>query len=333
MTGPAWLVVPARVVALVFVLPLRLCYDLLRLTGRGVAAVFRAIGEGVAWLFDVLITRPLRWLVVVVVIGAFRLLGRGTVHLARLLYRWLLAPVGRFLAMIGRGLALVLDFVLLRPLRLVGRWLAWLGSGIATVFGWLIGVLVVLPAVLLWQYVLRPPLLGLAWLLLTVGRGIAWVARGIGRGIAWVARGIGVFFVSVWGVLAAGWKAFASAVGWAWRWLGRGLAWLGLVLFVLPARYLIVLPARAVYRYVLAPIGHGVAGTWRLAARFLRWLWRTFVTTPLRWVRTNVLRPIGNGVRTSWRVTVGDPVRAVRATMRETSREVRLTLRRTFRGH
>jgi hypothetical protein len=348
MAGPAWIVVPARVVALVVVLPLRLCYDLLRLVGRGVAAFFGAIGTGIAWLFDVLVVRPLRWLAIVVVLGALRLLGRGTGRLARRLYRWLLLPVGRFLAMIGRGLALVLDFVLLRPLRAIGRGLAWLGSGIATVFGWLIGVLVVLPAVLVWRYILRPPLLGLAWLLLTLGRGIWWVARGIGVGIgvgiAWVARGIGFFFVSVWGVLASGWRAFASAVVWAWRLLARGLAWLGHVLFVLPARYLLVLPARALYRYVLAPIGHGVAGTWRLAARFLRWLWRTFVTGPLRWagrvlivapsrwVRTSVLRPIGNGIRTSWRVTVGDPVRAVRATLRETSREVRSTLRRAFRG-
>ncbi|WP_242883511.1 hypothetical protein [Actinomadura litoris] len=333
-TGPAWIVVPARAVALVVVLPLRLCYDLLRLVGRGVAAVFRAVGEGAAWLLDLLITRPLRWLVVVVLIGGLRLLGRGAVNLARWVYRRLLLPVGRLLAMVGRGLALVLDFVLLRPLRLVGRGLAWLGSGIATVAGWLIGVLVVLPAVLVWRYVLRPPLLGLAWLFVTVGRGIAWVARGIG-----------LFFVAVWDVLASGWKAFASAVAWTWRLLGRGLAWLGHVLFVLPARYLFVLPARALYRHLLTPIGHGVRGTWRLSARLLRWLWRTFVTVPLRWtgrvlivapsrwVRTRVLRPVGHGIRTSWRVTVGDPVRAVRATVRETSREVRLTLRRTFRGH
>ncbi|TDD92102.1 hypothetical protein [Actinomadura rubrisoli] len=249
--GPAWIVIPVRVVALVVLVPVRLVHDLAVLAGRGLRALMRIpvglvrlIGSGLAWLFGVLLV--------------------------------LLSPVGRFFAALGRGIARVLGFVLLRPLLVLGRGLAWLGRGVLLLFkgigllfrgiglgfGQLLTVLVVTPAVLLWHYVLRPPL-------------------------------------------------------------------------------------RIVWRYVLSPICQGVAGTWRLAGRFLRWLWlvlvvvparwggragRVLIVEPARWVRTSVLRPIGNAVRNMWRVYVRDPYRSARRTMRETSREVRLTLRRTFRG-
>jgi hypothetical protein len=312
--GPAWIVVPARVIALIVVLPLRLVHDLLVATGRGLGAVGRAfhrwllapigrflaaVGRGIGALLDLLLARPLRWLGVVVILGLLRLLARGSGRFGRWLQRVLIIPVGRFLAMIGRGLGRVLEFVLLRPLR----GLAWLLSGAWRGVVLLIGVLVVVPAALLWQYVLRPPLLALAWL---------------GR--------------RAFGVLAAALSAFAAGLAWAWRLLGRCLAWLGHVLFVVPATVL--------WRYLLAPVLAGVVGTWRLASRVLRRLWRTLVVVPVRvvivaparWVRTSVLRPIGHGIGTVWRVSVREPVRSVRRTMRQASRDVRLTLRRTFLG-
>ncbi|MFA1542470.1 hypothetical protein [Actinomadura monticuli] len=326
--GPAWIVVPARIVALVVVVPLRLCWDLAVLTARGVRAgwnalmrapgrfarflgrmlrgawlalyrwvlapigrLLAAVGHGIGALLDVVLVRPLRWLAVVVILGFLRWFGRGTGRLARWLHRVLIAPIGRFAALLGRGL------------------------------GWLLGLLVVLPAVLLWRYVLRPPLLGIAWLARVVWAGVTW----LGRGTLTVLGAIGA-------VLASGWRAFAAAVAWSWRLAGRCLARLG--------RVLIVVPARAVWRYALAPVVAGAAGTWRLAARVLRWLWRTLVVAPVRvlvvlparWVRANVLRPVGHGIRGTWRVTVRDPLRSVRRTMREAARDVRLTLRRTFRG-
>lgn len=298
--GPAWIVIPARVIALIVVLPLRLVHDLFVLIGRGLRAtggafyrwllapigrLFAAIGRGIGALLDLLFVRPLRWLAVVVVLGFLRWFGRGTGRFGRWLYRVLLVPIGRFLA-----------FVLLRPL-------AWLLSGAWAGIVFLIGVLVVMPAVLLWRYVLRPPLLALAWL----GR---WT----------------------FGVLAAGLSAFAAGIVWSWRLLGRCLAWLGHVLFVVPATVL--------WRYLVAPLLAGVVGTWRLASRVLGWLWRTLVVIPVRVVivaparrvGTSVLRPIGRGIGTVWRVSVREPVRSVRRTMRQASRDVRLTLRRTFLG-
>lgn len=363
--GPAWLVVPARVVALIVVVPLRLGWDLAVLLARGVRAAWNAlmrvpgrfgrflgrmlrgawralyrwllapagrllatIGRGIAALLDLLLVRPLRWLAVVVVLGFLRWCGRGAGRWGRWIHRILIAPTGRFLALLGRGLGGLLAFLLLRPLRALGRGLAWLfgvlGQGLGLLLkgiGLLIGVLVVLPAVLLWRYVLRPPLLGLAWL-----------ARALWAGLARLGRGTLALLAALGGVLASGRRVFAAAVAWSWRLIGRCLARLG--------RVLIVAPARAVWRYLLAPIVAGAVGAWRLAARILRWLWRTLVVVPVRvlvvaparWVRASVLRPLGHGIRSTWRVTVRDPLRATRQTIREATRDVRRTLRRTFRG-
>jgi len=78
-----------------------------------------------------------------------------------------------------------------------------------------------------------------------------------------------------------------------------------------------VIPALAVWRYVLRPIGLGIA-----------WVWRTFVVLPARW--------IGNVIRTVWRVTVRAPLRWINQSLllpvREAARDVRLQLRRAFRG-
>lgn len=296
--GPAWLVVPARVIALIVVVPFRLLYDLLTVVGRGVAACWRVLIRVPAAIAVALyrwVLRPLG----LVLWWPLRMLGLGIAAAARRLYRYVLTPIGH-----------VLDLVLLRPLRALGRGLAWLGGwigrGFAWLFrgiGWLLAVLIVLPVSLLWRYLLLPPLLGLAW-----------VARWIGRG------------------LAAAWRAFAASVVWTWRQTGRCLGWL--------LRVFVVVPARALWRYVLAPIGAGIAGTWRLSARILSWLWRTLVVAPfrvlvlipLRWFGTTVLVPIGRGIGAAWRVTVRDPLRAVRRTLREASRDARRTLRRTFLG-
>ncbi|WP_131736875.1 hypothetical protein [Actinomadura roseirufa] len=343
---------PARVIAVLALVPLRLVHDLVLLVGRGlrvllrapagfvrllgrllgavwgvlysgllapfgrlVAAAVHAVADGIGWLASVLLLRPLRWLGIVVILGALRLIGRGTGRVARWIYRVLLAPTGRFLTMLARGLGVVLEILLLHPLRLLGVGLAWLGHAAAMIARgmgagllWLLTVLVVMPVVLLWRhvlwpYVLRPPLLVAVWLV-----------RGTGR------------------LVAAFWNVLATSTAWSWRLLGRGLALLGRALALL-GRILFVLPALAVWRYALAPIGRGIAGTWRLTARVLRRLWTTFAIVPTRWIRRSVLAPVGRGVRDTWRVAVREPMRSVHRTMRETSTEVRQTLRRTFRGH
>ncbi|MEU5876154.1 hypothetical protein [Spirillospora sp. NPDC047279] len=337
--GPAWIVVPARIIALVFVLPFRLLYDLLRWTGRGLTAgmallgavllwpfarlyrhVLRPIGHGIAWLADVLVVRPIRWLAVVVVWGFLRMFGRGSGKLGRWFHRRVLAPIGAGLLAVWNGLIWLLNVLVVVPATVVGRGLWWLLSGsgrivaaiagaIGTGIAWLVATLVVLPLVLLWRYLLRPPLAGLLWVGRWIGFGLMYVGRGIGTG------------------LLAGWRAFAGAVSWSWRWSGRILRRLGRVLFVIPAV--------ALWRYVLAPICHGIAEGARMAGRVLRWLWRTLVVAPARLVRDVLLIPTGRAIRGVWRVTVRDPLRWVNASViapvRATGRDVRLQLRQAFR--
>lgn len=332
-SGPAWLVVPARVIAFVVVVPFRLVYDLvmagaraidaavrwigrllyawllrppargLAWLGRAVAGLFRAIGRGLARLLDLLIVRPVRWLAVVVIWGALRLFGRGTGRLGSWIRRVLLAPIGRFfaavLAFVGRTLELLLVNPLSWLLRNTALVLRAVFTAIGTGLAWLLGVLIVLPAVLLWRYVLWPPL-----------RGIAWISTRIGHGIARAAVALGTAFM------------------WAWRAVAAVLRFL--------ARILFVLPAVTIWRYFLAPILRGIAEGGRLAGRFLRWLWNVLVMVPARWTKANVLRPIGLGVRRTWQVSVRDPLRWTNrnliAPVRQTARDVRLQLRRTFRG-
>ncbi|MFC6880508.1 MULTISPECIES: hypothetical protein [Actinomadura] len=343
-SGPAWLVVPARVIAFVVVVPFRLVYDLvmagaraidagarwigrllyawllrppargLAWLGRAVARLFLAIGRGVAGLLDLLVVRPVRWLAVVVVWGVLRLFGRGTGRLGSWIRRVLLAPIGRFFAAIGGAIAMgfgavlafvgrTLELLLVNPLSWLLRNTALVLRAVLTAIGtglaWLLGVLIVLPAVLLWRYVLWPPL-----------RGIAWICTRIGHGIARAAVALGAAFM------------------WAWRAVAAVLRFL--------ARILFVLPAVVIWRYFLAPILRGIAEGGRLAGRFLRWLWNVLVMAPARWTKANVLRPIGLGVRRTWQVSVRDPLRWTNhnliAPVRQTARDVRLQLRRAFRG-
>jgi hypothetical protein len=309
--GPAWIVIPARVIAVVIVLPVRLVYDLLaaacrglmrtpRWLGRALRATYmavlhpilRPIGLGIAWLWTRTVYWPLRWLAVTVLLGGLRALGRG----ASWCWSALLAPA---FAALGTGL----QFLLVRPFRALcrgGLWLlnilvaipavavwgalVWTVKGLGSVLAFLGNVLIVIPAVALWRYVLRPPLAGLAWL-----------ARKAGTGIV------------------AGWAIFAGALVWAWRMLGRLFSMLGRVLFVIPAV--------ALYRYLLRPVGRSIA-----------WTWRTFVVAPSRAVKNTVLLPVGRGIRGAWRGTAAWTRRNVLDPIRQAGRDVRLQVRRAFRG-
>ncbi|MEW2353229.1 hypothetical protein [Spirillospora sp. NPDC029432] len=313
--GPAWIVVPARVVAVVFVLPFRLAYDLLkaffsllgrapRWLGRGLRAAYlavlhpilRPIGLGLAWLWTRAVYAPLRWLVMTLIVGGLRLFGRGTGRAARWFYTAILAPIGRVLAagfrlLVARpakalwhGALWLLNILVVIPAVAVWGVLAWLGKAIGTGIAFLVNYLIVVPAVALWRYVLKPPLMGLAWLARVTGTGIA-----------------------------AGWAIFAGAVVWAWRMLGR--------LFALLGRALFVIPAVALYRYVLRPIGHAVA-----------WTWRAFVVAPCRAVKNAVLLPTGRAVRSVWRGTASWTRANVTGPIRQAARDVRMSVRRAFRG-
>ncbi|TDC62152.1 hypothetical protein E1200_26765 [Actinomadura sp. GC306] len=258
--GPAWIVVPVRVVALIVLVPLRLVHDVAVQIGRGIGAVFNRLMRAPIWLG--------------------RQIGRVLHAVWRGLYRWLLAPVGRLLAAVARGIGALLAFLFVRPAGWFGRWVArlarWLhrtllvpigaflamigrglhrlllltGHGLALLFTGLftglrllVNALVVVPAVFLWSHLLRPLLLGLRWL------GLVLLVRPA---------------QAVWRYVLA--PVFAGLAA-AWRLAGRVVRWLWRTLVVLPVRTLVVEPARWVGRSVLRPVGRGLRGVWRASVR------------------------------------------------------------------
>ncbi|MGW5862180.1 hypothetical protein ACWFRJ_08410 [Streptomyces sp. NPDC055239] len=386
--------IPVRIVVLVLVVPVRLLWDALAVCGRFLYfRALRPVGRAFAWLGRTLIVTPLEWLNEYVFTPVARGIGIGLVWLLKAvfvwpwvgLWRYVVVPVGKGLAWLGRVLVVIpavwLYASVLTPighgiawlcrgvghgfvwlyasvLAPVGRAIAWLARGVAAGasvagrgigFGlvWLLKAVFVWPWVGLWRYVLVPMGKGLAWLgrvlvvipavwlyasvLTPVGHAIAWLAKGIGAGIAWTAWGIG------------------AGASWLLRGIGTVLGALG--------RWIFVVPAVALWRWVLAPVGRGIAvvvreivgalgHAWRIAGyislavgRFLGRLLRWLFVDPVRWVYRSVLAPVGHVLRDGvWRPAaqaVKDAGRATRqalAAARQSVRDARADVRRMLFG-
>ncbi|MFI8487315.1 hypothetical protein [Streptomyces rubrogriseus] len=311
----------------------------------------RADAEG---CLAVAIRIPVR-IVVLVLVVPVRMVWDALVVAGRFLRDTVLRPVGRALAWLGRAL-----FVW----PLVGLW-RYVVVPLAKGVGWLGHVLLVVPAAWLYRWVLTPVGHGLAWFLTRVGAVLAAIGRGLYAGLAWLGRYLLV--------VPAGWlyRWLLTPVGHGLAWCGRGLAWcgrqvargVGLVVtgigFVLywTVRVLLVLPALAVWRWVLAPLGRVLAvvgrevadalgHAWRIAGhlslavgRFLGALLRWTVAEPARWAYRSVLTPVGHAVRdTVLRPLaeagrgVGRATRQALATARVTVRQARADVRRMLFG-
>ncbi|MGW8376136.1 hypothetical protein [Streptomyces sp. ODS28] len=133
-----------------------------------------------------------------------------------------------------------LDRVLWRPFARAAEWL-W-----KRLLAPVLYAVLAWPFIALWRYVLAP-----------VGRALAWLASVAGRGLAAVGGGF-----------AAAGRGIAAGV----RGLGAGLAWLGRVLFVVPAV--------AVYRHVLTPVGHVLRAAVRGFGAGMGWLGRYLLVVP-----------------------------------------------------
>ncbi|MFF1301748.1 hypothetical protein [Streptomyces sp. NPDC058307] len=350
--------IPVRIVVLVLVVPVRIVWDALVVVGRFLrdsvlrplwralvvwpcVALWRYVvvplAKAVGWLGKVLLVIPLVWL-----------------------YRSVLTPVGRGVAWVVRGIGAGLGWVYARVLTPVGQGTVWLLKGLGA---------------------------GLVRLLTLAGRGVAWVVRGIGAGLAWVyARtftpvGHGILAALAW-VYARVFTPVGHGIVWllkgagtllvwiftpvgrAIAWCARGLAWLvsavlsgiGLALYWI-ARILLVLPAVALWRWVLAPLGRvlvvvgrevrdALGHAWRIAGhvslavgRFLAALFRWIFVEPVRWVYREVLTPVGHVIRDAVLRPVAEAARSVgritRATLasaRESVRQTRADIRRMLFG-
>jgi hypothetical protein len=89
----------------------------------------------------------------------------------------------------------------------------------------------------------------------------------------------------VWDALVAGGRLLHRAV---LRPLGRGLAWAGQAVFVWPWV--------ALWRYVLVPVGAGLAWVLRGVGAGLGWLGRVLLVVPAVWLYRRVLAPAGRGL-------------------------------------
>lgn len=266
----------------------------------------------------------------------------------------------------------------LRPLAravFVWPWVAlwrYVVVPVAKAIGWLANLLVLVPLVWLYRYVLTP-----------VGHALAWMARGVGAGLTWVYARVLTWSARVRVGAGGGGRRRGVAravsrrrtrrvavrldphpVGHAIAWCGRGLLWLvravgtgvGVVLYW-TARILLVLPAVALWRWVLTPVGRVLAvvgreiwdalgHAWRIAGhislavgRFLGTLFRWIFVEPVSWVYRTILTPVGHVVRDLVLRPAAEAARGVSrvtrqmlSAVRESARQARADFRRMVFG-
>ncbi|MFI7542034.1 hypothetical protein [Actinoplanes sp. NPDC049599] len=223
---PAWIRWPVRILAVVFVLPFRLLWELLGYLGRFLA---RYVGRPLAWLWHYAVAVPAAflWRYLVAVPAAF--LWRYLVAVpAAFLWRYLVAVPAAFL---WRHLVVVPVSRLWQ--RVLGPAFAWLRRHrrlLLRPFAVVLHYLLVVPVVWLWE------------LSLPLWRGLGWLLAGLARGVATV--------------LAAGWRGAGWVLGQLYRWVlrpaGRALAW-GWRHTVVPVHRVVAAAGRWVREAVLRP--------------------------------------------------------------------------------
>ncbi|MFF7983568.1 hypothetical protein ACFZDK_31385 [Streptomyces sp. NPDC007901] len=148
--------------------------------------------------------------------------------------------------------------------------------------GWILYRLLVLPLIWLYRHLLTPLGHALLWLharvLTPIGRALLWLLTPVATGVAWLLDQ-----------------------------LATALAWIARVLLVLPALALwrwILTPAGRVLGIALREIGDALGHAWRAAGyvaraagRVLATLFRWIFQEPARWVYRTVLTPVGHVVR------------------------------------
>ncbi|WP_187237315.1 hypothetical protein [Actinomadura sp. HBU206391] len=207
----AW---PARVIAVLVVVPVRLLWEAAAAIGRLLNAVLlRPLG----WLFMTLVVTPLQFLWLWLVVRPAGLLYRAVLTpVGRFLYQYLLRPVGRALRWLVVGLAIIVFtpiawvargigaavmalYRLTRPvLAAIGHVLmdalsfGWrVGGVVARYVGLVLGLLIVRPLRWLWRALLRPVLAAVRWTWnLLVVAPLRWVTVSVLRPIGGATRAV-----------------------------------------------------------------------------------------------------------------------------------------------
>ncbi|MDX3453093.1 hypothetical protein PV396_14220 [Streptomyces sp. ME02-8801-2C] len=328
--------IPVRIVVLVLVVPVRMVWDGLVVGWRLLTdAVLRPLGRALAWIARAVFVWPFvgLWRYVVVPLGkALGWLGNVLVVVPLVwLFRYVLTPLGQGIAWVFVGIGAGLGWIYARVLTPVGHAVLWvlrvlgtgiaaLGLGVYAVVAWLARYLVVVPAQWLYEWILTP-----------VGRAVAWCARGVA------------------------WLVSTAVAGVAWL-VGMVVTGIGFVLYWV-LRILLVLPALALWRWILAPIGRvlvvigrevgdALGHAWRIAGhislavgRFLGTLLRWIFVEPVRWAYRTVLTPLGHVVRDAVLRPAAEAARSVGRVTRQTltaardsARQARADFRRMLFG-
>jgi hypothetical protein len=194
----------------------------------------------------------------------------------------------------------------------VARFLWWyVLTPVGRAVAWLLHVLLVVPLIWLYRHLLTPLGHALGWL-------YARVLTPIGHAVLWLLTPV------------------AKAVAWVFEQLGTALYWI--------ARVLLVLPAVALWRWILTPVGHVLAivlkeirdalgHAWRAAGhvaraagRILGTLFRWIFLEPVRWLYRTVLTPVGHVVRDLVLRPAAQVARAVGRAVRQARADLRRAL-------
>ncbi|MFE4060032.1 hypothetical protein ACFXP3_27685 [Streptomyces sp. NPDC059096] len=294
--------IPVRVVVLLLVLPVRLVWDALVATARGLDRIaLRPLGRACAWLYTSVLTPVAR--------GLARAVGGP----ATAVWQWVVVPVVRYGAVVP---AVWIHRYLLTPLgqgirRLHETLLTPLGRGLGVAVVWLGRALLVWPCATLWRYVVVPV-----------------AVHGVARPLRWAYRRLLT-------PLGRGCAGLLTVLGRGGVRLLTALAYGGVRLLML----LVVTPVTWGYRRILAPVGREVraafAVAWRVAGYLSRAFWRALglvawqlVGRPARWTYRRVCTPLGHWTRDR----VWAPARAAGAVAGRAARDALRWTAETVRG-
>ncbi|MGW1620903.1 hypothetical protein [Streptomyces sp. NPDC002172] len=192
--------------------------------------------------------------------------------------------------------------------------------------GLILHALLVAPLIWLYRYLLTPLGHALLWL-------CARVFPPAGRALVWFYARV---LTPIGHALVLLLTPAVKAVAWALHMLGTALYW--------TARVLLVVPALALWRWILAPVGRvlGIVFTeigealghaWRAAGhvaravgRVLGTLFRWIFLEPARWVYRTVLTPVGHVVRDLVLHPVAEAARAIGRAVRQARADLRRAL-------
>ncbi|MEU0967356.1 hypothetical protein ABZ357_18680 [Streptomyces sp. NPDC005917] len=251
--------IPVRIFVFLVVLPVRLIWDAFAAVARflwqyAVVPVARflwryvltPVGRAVGWLLHVLLVVPLIWL-----------------------YRHLLTPLGHGLVWLYARVLTPIGHAVLRLLTPVAKAVAWVLEQLATALYWIARVLLVLPAVALWRWILTP-----------------------------VGHVLGIVLREIWQALGHAWRA----AGYVARAAGRVLATLFRWIFLEPARWLyrtVLTPVGHVVRdLVLRPAAQITRALGRAVRQARADLRRALFGEPAPPAAVDRREPVGRDTRT-----------------------------------